>query len=345
MYALVALLALLGLWAFARASERGGAGRWLIWLALTTVSIYTHVLTVLLAPLELAWLLLHPRWRRRWRGFALALLALILPYLPLIWWQWALLRDADFRTGYTFVPLSQMLLSLFSGQLWGVLPLPASLFFAPAIFLLLAALLLPPAPARQRGLLLIWWFLPVFGLFLLSLRTPFFTDRYLIWTLPALLLLIAWGLAATAQRNRYLAGLLLLILVGWQLATGWQQTARPFKSDFRAAAAYIAPRRAAHDLTLFLIPYIRHTYQYYDPGPYAWVDAPYANRPEDAAHIPADLQALTAGHEGLWLVESEGDFYDRQGLIRGWLATAGQLQDQAHFIRVSVYYYRLDDNE
>lgn len=344
MYALVVTLVLLGMWAFVRAAEKGGLGRWLLWLIVTTVSIYTHVLTVWIVPMQLLWLLLHPRWRRRWRDFALALLALILPYLPLIWWQWALLRDADFRTGYAFIPLSRMLLTLFSGQLWGVLPLPARWFFAPAIFLLLAALLLPRGGVRPRRLLLIWWFLPALGLFALSLRTPFFTDRYLIWTLPALLLLIAGGLIEVAGSSRALAALLLLILLGWQTVAGWQQTAQPFKSDFRAAAVYVAPRRQAQDLTLFLIPYIRHTYRYYDPGPYPWAEAPYANREPDAAHLPAALQAIAAGYEGLWLIESEADFYDRQGLIRGWLATAGQLQDQAHFTRVSVYYYRLGND-
>ena len=342
MYAVLVALTMLVLWSFAQAMDRGKWWRWAIWLALTTIGLYIHVLSVLLVPVQIIWLLLTPRWRRRWASYLLALAFLILPYLPLVWWQWALLTNADFHTGHAFVSFRRMLLTLFVAQVEGIATRPSAWIFAPIIFLLLAALFYTRQWIKARLLTLTWWLIPPAGLFLISLFSPVFTDRYLIWTLPAMLLLAAVGVYAVAKRQRWLAVILVATLVGIQLWSGWRQAAEPIKSDFRSAAAYVNAQRQPDDVTLFLIPYIRHTYQYYDPGPYPWIDAPYANRAADAEHLPARLDAETEGYRGVWLVESEADFYDEQGFIRSWLAAHGTLDAEAHFARVSVYHYALE---
>ena len=382
MYAVLLVFTMLALWSFAEALERGRWWRWVVWLALTSMCFYIHVLSVLLVPLQIIWLLLIPRWRRRWRSYLAALAFLILPYLPLVWWQWTLLTDTDFNTGHPFVSLQRMLLTLFVAQVEGIAPRPGAWIFAPVIFLLLAALFysvtVPPPPTsprhqgedlatnfiadfppfarglggvgferlfynrqwpRARSLALAWWLLPPVGVFLISLFSPVFTDRYLIWTLPAMLLLVAVGAYAVGKQHRWLAVIAVGVLVGVQLWPGWRQMAEPIKSDFRAAATYVSSHRQPDDVTLFLIPYIRHTYQYYDPGPYLWIDAPYANREPDASHLPARLDAQTDGYAGVWLIESEADFYDEQGLTRTWLDAHGALDAEAHFVRVSVYHY------
>ncbi|MDW8267564.1 MAG: glycosyltransferase family 39 protein [Anaerolineae bacterium] len=341
MYALVVTAVLAVLWAFVRAMERGGWWRWAVWLALTSLGFYLHVLVALVIPLQVSWVLLVPRWRRRWRAFGAALAVLVLPYLPLIGWQWTLLTDPDFATGHAFVPLGRMLLVTWAAQLAGIPVLPGMWVLAPAVFLLLAGLFLRPFHPYAGRLLAAWWLVPLLSLYFICLVTPLYTDRYLIWTLPAQVLLMAWGVVKVGERRRELA---LALLGGWlafQLGVGWQQMHVPIKSDFRAAAAYVAPRRQPGDVTLFLMPYIRHTYRYYDPGPYPWLEAPYANRPEDAAQVPERLAAMLADYKGVWLIESEADFYDREGRIRRWLESHGRREDAASFTRVAVFYYRL----
>lgn len=342
MYAVLGVVTMFALWSFANALEQGKWWRWVIWLALTTISIYIHVLSVLLVPLQIVWLLLIPRWRRRWRNYLLALAFLILPYLPIVWWQWALLTDTNFSTGHPFVPLQRMLRTLFVAQVEGIAPQTGVWIFVPITFLILVALFYVRQWPRARQLVLTWWLLPPLGVFAISLFSPVFTDRYLIWTLPALLLLLAVGAYALGKRYRWAAVILVAILVGVQLWSGWQQMAEPIKSDFRSASAYVSPRRQPEDVTLFLIPYIQHTYQYYDPGPYPWIEAPYANRETDASRLPTRLESRTDGYAGVWLIESEADSYDEKGLTRAWLDANGTLDAEAHFARVSVYYYVLD---
>jgi len=343
MYSLLVVVVMLALWAFVEAVERGRFWRWALWLALTSICFYIHVLGALVIPLQALWLLITPRWRKRWRAYAAALAALVLPYLPLVWWQWKLLTNPDFRTGHPFVSLPRMLLLTSVAQVQGIPRAPSTFLLAAPIFLLLAALFLNGDYKTGRRLTLTWWFFPLLALFGISLATPLFTDRYLIWTLPAMLLLLASGAVLTARRNRWVATALMLLLIGFQFWNGWRETTVPIKSDFRSAAAYVQVRRSSDDLTMFLMPYIRHTYRYYDPSPYAWTDPPYANRQADIELLPQRMESLIKGYSGLWLIESEPEFYDREGRIRAWLQQNGKLEEEAHFARVSVYYYRLGE--
>ncbi len=339
MYSLIVVMILVVLWTFKEAIEKGKWWRWGLWYIFISLSFYIHVLSVLVLAVIISWVLFLPTWRRRWRSALGALTLLILPYLPLIGWQWALLTNTNFRTGHPFVPFGKMMQTLFSVQLLGVLPAP-NWIFSLAFFLLGSAILLPPLQKKTLGLLSIWWLWPPIILYIITTITPLFTDRYLIWILPALLLLLALGTAQLAKQNQWLAGALIAGLLLFQIHQGWKQLTTTIKPDIRAAATYVAARRQANDLTIFLMPYIRYTYRYYDPGRYAWAEAPYANREPDASQVPSHLERLTRGYAGVWLIESEAAFYDRKGLIRSWLDAHATLENEAHFTFVDVFYYR-----
>jgi hypothetical protein len=103
---------------------------------------------------------------------------------------------------------------------------------------------------------------PIAAVFLISLRRPLFTARYLIIVLPAYLVLLAVGLTAVGQRATWLAATLLtavLLISAWGLS---RQTV-PIKSDFRGATEYVTQRMTTDDLVLFQIPYGRHSFEYY----------------------------------------------------------------------------------
>ena len=341
MYALLVVVIPLALWVFAQAVERGRWQRWALWFVCTSLCFYIHVLGVLVIPLQIAWLLLVPKWRRRWRSFALALALLVLPYVPLVWWQWTLLTDPDFRTGHLFAPFGRLLLTLFSVQIQGIPTRPGAWIFAPPIFLLLGVLFLgphePPRSSTPPELVAAAapCPLPHHPALAAVHRSLPDLDPPGAGAAPG-----RWSLAGSAGEPPPGRGAR-AHAIGVQLWVGWRQMSQPIKSDFRAAAAYTAPRRQPDDLVLFLMPYIHFTYRYYDPGAYPWAEAPYANREPDASLIPERMTDLTADYTGVWLVESESDFYDRQGLIRAWLDAHGQRDDQAHFARVTISHYRL----
>ncbi|MEJ2209248.1 MAG: glycosyltransferase family 39 protein [Anaerolineae bacterium] len=375
MYTLVVALVLLSTERYTAALLRGGWQRWLAYVVFTSLLFYVHLTAVLIVPAQaLAFFLVGREVRRaRWKGWLASLAALTVPYLPLLAWQWPLLR-AGGQTGYAFVPLPQMVLSLLTSYSLGVVGHGAPWALVPFVALLLAVGLGRAWPGRAlrapRGILLCWLVVPVVGFFLVTLLRPIYTARYLIFVLPAYLLLLAVGLEAVARHSRLLAAALLLGLLalnGWGL---WLQARTPLKADFRAATAYVVEHRAADDLLLFQIPYGRHSFDYYrsqqaaaesapvpgqgdfrlmlplviggGPPAYSWAEGLYTNAgmaPEEAAR---QMAALTAGYRGVWLVATEVPLWDERGLVQAWLEEHAVREEEAHFVRVDVYYYRLE---
>jgi mannosyltransferase len=336
----------------------------------TSAMFYVHLLAALIIPVEgILFLLLNRQApRAKWRPWLVSMAVLTLPYLPLLVWQVPLLLQPA-ATGFQFVPLHEMLFSLFVSYSYGVVQ--GAIWWTAALFigLLLAAGLM----GRGRGLrgvawagLLGWLLVPPVGLFLITLVRPLFTARYLVFVTPAYLLLLALGIVAVASRSRLMAGLLLVALLfvnGWGV---WLQARTPLKADFRAATRYVADRLVPGDLILFQIPYGRHSFDYYgqqaghaaDGGageyqiflpsiaggkgaPIRWAEGLYTNAGMDPDEAARRMAEITAGSPVVWLVATEVPLWDERGLVQGWLNDHGHVTDEAHFVRVDVYRYRL----
>jgi hypothetical protein len=400
MYALVLGLALLAIYSLRRAVEGSGWPWWLAQIAGTTLAFYSHILAALLIPVQVllyfAW---WPQARKRWRGALVSLACLTLPYLPLVAWQAPLALQTR-ETGFHPYSLNQMVVILLNswatgmtewGRPWGpaLMGLLAVGGFGAAI-----SVLHPVSdPGEEVGssetgmghhlALLIWLLFPVLSIWLISLRQPLFTDRYLIWSAPAFHLLVAYTLVwfATAQdSSRWAAVLLLgviLILHGFNLH---QQAETLVKSDFRAAAAYVAsyekstgavehsteeakrpfryylPLTVAgqsgfDDLIIFQIPYGRYTFDYYFPiEGYPWAEGLYTNlRTPSGAYrmsvreVAERMGQMTKGYDTVWLVATEVSMWDERNLVQQWLEQRARRRVAAHFARVDVYRYVLTD--
>jgi mannosyltransferase len=313
--------------------------------------------------------------RARWRPWLAALAALSLPYLPLLAWQLPALAHGG-QTGYAFVPLHDMALSLLAAYSLGVAqevrPWALAAFLLP---LLLSGLL---GWRRGWAMVLAWLLVPVMLFFAVTLLRPIYTARYLIFVLPAYLLLLAAGLLAAARRSRLVGIALAVALLALNGRGLWAQARTPLKADFRGATAYLRDNMAAGDLILFQIPYGRHSFDYYmarpellpDPvgrdgatapvaggdggfrlflplaragghdGPRR-ADGPYTNSgmaPETVAH---HMAGITAGSHVVWLVASEVALWDQRGLAQSWLEEHGTRTAVTEFTRVAVYRYEL----
>jgi hypothetical protein len=127
----------------------------------------------------------------------------------------------------------------------------------------------------------------------------------------------------------------------------WRQAIIPVKSDFRAAAAYVADRRAPGELILFQIPYGKQAFDYYFPDDeYLWAEGLYTNhRAPDTSYLmnageaAHRMQEMTAEYRAVWLVSTEAAMWDERGLVQAWLEANWGRVDEAHFAQVSVYKY------
>jgi hypothetical protein len=302
----------------------------------------------------------------RWKAWLVSLAILTAPFLPLVVWQLpALLGRAE--TGYRFVPLHDMVYSLVAsyslgvvqGEAWWILALPIGLLLAAG------AWGWREFGAAAMGTLLCWLLLPVAAFFLITLVRPLYTARYLIFVLPAYLLLLAAGAMTVARRSRLLAGLLvtaLLVANGWGL---WLQATTPLKADFRTATAYLTSHRSHDDLILFQIPYGRHSYEYYarqrpatprrggayraflpsvagSGGPsYRWAEGLYTNGGMEPGEVDRRMSEITDGSQVVWLAATEVEMWDERNLVQGWLDEHATLTEEVEFVRVTVYRYEL----
>ncbi len=355
MYTWVPCLVLLSLYALERACRRPARRWWATVLVATTLAFYSHLLAALLIPVEVLWFWLHPRRHRRaWQGGALTLALFTLPYLPLLRWIAPLLLMKR-ETGFPAYSLGQMAAILFGGWTLGVSqglnggPLP---FYIAAFFGALALVGTAALAWRRHFAVLarlwLWLLTPLLLLWLISLRGPLFTDRYLIWTAPAFYALAGVGLA-TVHRFRRWSIVILLLNVAFLNGIGLcRQATIPIKPQFQLAERYIEAHRAPDELLLFQIPYNHYVVDYYAKKPLdPWAEAPFSNwkLPDgsyrvDMAYVDEKMASLTAGYDGVWLVYSEVALWDERELVKSWLDARWQLRDQQDYVGVSVYYYR-----
>jgi hypothetical protein len=304
--------------------------------------------------------------------------------LPLVVWQAPQVlqaRDTGFYP-YSLGEMTEILLNGWSlgisslGSPWGTV-----LMGVLAVWGLVSPLSPPPTPPlppkvgeKGRGAgeglggrlaLVCWLVTPLLAVWLISQRQPLFTDRYFIWAAPAFYLLVALGLvslrrfgnwgrwASSRALSRAAIVFLTSIILVFNGVNLWQQATVPIKSDFRAAATYIADHRSPGELIIFQIPHSRYTFDYYFPGnenedveKYLWADGLYTNhRAPDGSYLMGEQEAahcmreMTAGYSTVWLVVTEMTMWDERGLVQAWLEANGERANEGHFMRVDVYRY------
>jgi mannosyltransferase len=378
MYTWVPMLVLLALYAIDRACVAPRAGWWLVVFLATTFAVYSHILAALLIPVLGIWFWLHPRRvSRAWIGGLAVAAGLTLPYLPLLRWQ-AALALVPRETGFPRYSLGQMAKMLLNGWSlgvsqgsWGtrdVLMSVMALYGGLAVLGLVfshrvvsdrcvksAHRRKPPVWQRSvrafydgPGLrLLAWLVLPLLAIWLVSLRGPIFTDRYLIWSASAFYTLVASGVIWLLRRHVHLAWLVIGVMTTFSAHGLWVQATEPIKPQFERGAAIVDAQWVARDLLLFQIPYNRLVYEVYsEAGRDAWAEAPYTNWRDpngtylvDPTNMGREMRSLVTNHDRVWLIYSEVALWDDRELAKGWLDETYELVDAVHFTGVSVLLY------
>ncbi|MEM7113821.1 MAG: glycosyltransferase family 39 protein [Chloroflexota bacterium] len=361
MYAIVVALTLSSTWCFLLAMKHGKRRYFALYVLMTSLCIYFHVLAALIIPLHFIWfLLLWSQYKQRWRAYGLSLLCLTVPYLPLIGWQWDTLTSPDYTAGYPFTTLPEMSSQLLALHSRGVLSLGNPLWLIPVYLLWLGGLTVGKFTWRSRWLLISWLVCPIFFLYLISLVVPLYVDRYLIWLAPAYMITISLGVIGLPSlinvQAKKLVFLLLVPLLTLWLYAGWLQTTVPIKADLRQAVAYTLAQRDPADLLILQIPHMHYSYRYYSAGesnePFLdsarrlapWMPGLYTNDyPSEAVawdEVKREMEATTIGYEGAWAIFSETELWDDRRLLNRWLDENGSLEQQADFRIAEVRYYR-----
>ena len=175
-------------------------------------------------------------------------------------------------------------------------------------------------PAREGtqlfwgdALVWMWLVVPVTMTVAISMLKPMFVARYLIFCLPAFVLLVAAGLDVI--RPRWLMAGVLLAVTGLSLrgVTDYYRTGfDPPEQDWRGAVHYMLSQTQPGDAVLFYHPLARLAYEYYRPR---WPQSP---APVVVFPPRADARLLKGTQPDFALLPHLPEQYRRLWLVQNW---------------------------
>lgn len=296
MYALLGWGYLACLLAFDALLERWTGWRALAFILAHALAYLTHYFALLLPVVELAYLAIrlrsHPGVLVRWIWLQ------ALAAIPLLAWTTVLATRPGQYFGIGWIPAPRPvdpLLTMMNFTFGSTAPQPAWQWAALAACGLMTLLGLRYVWPSDRGKILttLWASLPIVITFLASLRRPVYMDRFLVGSLPGLLLLVAAGAASLRGWRTAVAATLLAGLFAWS-SLGFVYWPGQAKEQWREAGAYLAQARPG-EIIVPRIAQILVPLSYYYSG-----SVPIT--PLEFNRQVTPLGRLAAGRTGAWLV-------------------------------------------
>ncbi len=176
---------------------------------------------------------------------------------------------------------------------------------------------------EHASLALLIWLLPLALVLGLGLRSGLFELRYLVLSLPGLMLLAALGIVRLVRHPVAICVVGLLAVV--PAALGLQQQyfdPALARDDYRGLVAAIERDARPTDAIVLSAPNQVEIFDYYYHGSLPTIGLP-AQRPVDTDDALRRLDAIRAQYQRVWLVAWAMQEADPQGVMAGWLAENG----------------------
>ena len=272
MYSVQTLLICLSFLFFLKALREGRRISWIVYVLCTALTLYIQYTSIFAVLTQNVFVAIHYRKDRRtlrcWLLSQWAVALLFAPCLPLLFWQTSRVTG---RSWILPLELRQILgfISLFSGAYLGdVRSRTFSVLVTIAVLGTAIVVLCRKRENRETAWFLILWFsLPILLLLALSLRQNLLLPRTLVYTTPALALLMGCALARAERGIERLASTLMLVaLVSANLFAlkNYYLSDNPWvKSDLREGAHEVARDFRAGDVIIHSSQFTYRPFQYY----------------------------------------------------------------------------------
>jgi mannosyltransferase len=354
-YALVMFCATLATWLLVRNLQEPQSCSWSVYAAVCALTVYCHFYGMLVIVAHGVALVLLGRTNASWKGLLRSLLWFSLLMIPIALFIWRIgTEPVSWVQPLTF----PMVLNLgfdFSGN-YGRYLLALDVFAVGIA--VLGAVRAWDVRSRvvdiwEYTLVFLWLLVPLSVVISASLVKPLFVTRYLSPCMPALIVLVAAGIARL--RPPFLAGVLFAAIVGGSMAGTISYYHADFdvvRGDWRAASRFVLAQTQPGDTVFF--------YQSYGNAPfefYRWQESPSSAWPKslnpqkdsdwsDPAFVGisgTDLRSLPAGNR-VWLVwfmlaKPDGTPDTTGYIVRDWFAKGRHRIAAQMFTGVSVALY------
>ena len=258
-YTLAILMVLLSTFFFVRAVEQCQRRDWILWTLVSTAAFYCHDFATLVLVAQACSLLFKPN-SRRWRPLLIwgsIVFLLALPGLTYVF------RASPENLHFVWMPRPSLkgfwqLAGFFGGN--GVKLAVAGILWTAGAVAIWRSAHCGPDVFWRRMLILVWAVLPALILAAISLRQPMFMQRYVIFSLPAMLLLAALG--AGVLRKWRMGIVLVVLLCGMSIPAIIRRYHKP-REDWRSASNVVLAKAGSGDAVVFFPFYTRIMLDYY----------------------------------------------------------------------------------
>jgi hypothetical protein len=176
---------------------------------------------------------------------------------------------------------------------------------------------------QAASLALLIWLTPLVLVLTLGLRSGLFEVRYVVLSLPGLVLLAGVGIVRLARNPIVAMGIGGVALIPAALGLSAQYFDPTLaRDDYRGLVAAIRSDAQPTDVVVLSAPNQVEVFSYYYRGPLAAVGLP-AQRPLDPEDTLQRLDAIKAQYGRIWLVSWAMNEADPRGVIVKWLAENG----------------------
>ncbi len=289
MYSMLAFMTVLHYYFFIKVYDEGKAKQWFGYILVAILGLYTHYFFGFVLLTEALFYLLYRQSfpKGSFKKFVLAAIVALAAFAPWLWYVQSLGSASNTQpaltspsSGDVFNTYAQFLfgfqvdtLNTIIVSLWPVVVLLA--FFAlqknhkitqQAVFFALAAVI------------------PVVAAFIISVTIrPFYLSRYLIVSLPPLLILLAWIFSIYPKRVRRVLQVALVVVTLGLLTVQVLNPQTPVKEDYSEAVGYLNQTVTAQDVVVVAAPFTIYPTEYYYDGPAKLTTQPIWNRFEGGA--------------------------------------------------------------
>jgi hypothetical protein len=261
-YALLVLLVTVSTLYFVKAIREPSPRHWVAYGVASALAVYSHLFGALVPAAHwVSLLFIRPR-AVPWKGLIASTLATGALMAPMALF---LLARSDWGLDwYTVRPGAASVARVLYVLAGGALPLVT--YFLAALVGAVAAVKLwrtswGAPQAWGHGLLFCWLVVPMAIAFVASYRSPMFISRYLIVVLPALVLLVASGLARLRGRAVLAVALAMVVVAAGQAVGSYY--AQPGEEDWRGATRHVLSQARSTDAVMIYAANELAGFEYY----------------------------------------------------------------------------------
>ena len=215
-----------------------------------------------------------------------------------------------------------------------------------------------PAAPYTLSFLLLYLLVPLALILALSFFSPKFNPRYVMVSHPAVLLILAGGMASLwERRSEYLENLVggtlatlalvfVLVVSAYAIYNSYADPAFA-RADFRGVARYVQKQSAPDEALILVSGHMFPLFDYYAPDlePHRLPDSPTLDTTRTLDYgIAADLNEWLENQRGVWVVLWQDEVVDPVGYLTSMLADVGSEQPvEKVFAQVGLRHYLLPE--